>query len=117
MQFRLNSRFHGVSDHQVCFALDQGVEDRGVVAPGDDRRFLEMGPIEALVGTTRIDDDADARLIDRRDRPVFRLVAAMCDRCLAPEKTGLENNPIFWRSRVIVIPPLPCRSCSPPDPI
>ena len=40
MQFRLNSCFHSVGDHQIRFALDQRVEDRGVVAPLDDRRFL-----------------------------------------------------------------------------
>ena len=40
MQFRLHSRFHGVGDHQIRFALDQRVEDRGVVAPLYDRRFL-----------------------------------------------------------------------------
>jgi hypothetical protein len=40
MQFGLDSRFHNVSDHQIRFALNQRVEDRGVVAPLDDRRFL-----------------------------------------------------------------------------
>jgi hypothetical protein len=40
MQFRLNSCFHSVGDHQIRFALGQRVEDRGVVAPLDDHRFL-----------------------------------------------------------------------------
>jgi hypothetical protein len=40
MQFRLDSRFHRVGDDQIRFALDQGIKDRGVVAPLDDRRFL-----------------------------------------------------------------------------
>ena len=40
MQLRLNSCFHSVGDHQIRFPLDQRVEDRGVVAPLDDRRFL-----------------------------------------------------------------------------
>jgi hypothetical protein len=40
MQLRLQSRFHGVCDHQIGFALDQCIEDRGVVAPSDDRHFL-----------------------------------------------------------------------------
>ena len=39
MQFRLHSRFHSIGDHQIRLALDQRVEDRGVVAPRDDRRF------------------------------------------------------------------------------
>jgi hypothetical protein len=40
MQFRPHSRFQGVDDHQIRFALDQRVEDRAVVAPSDDRCFL-----------------------------------------------------------------------------
>jgi hypothetical protein len=52
MQFRLHSCFHGVCDHQIRFALDQRVEDRGVVAPRDDCRFLKMRPVEALVGSS-----------------------------------------------------------------
>ncbi|MFZ0604390.1 MAG: hypothetical protein WAN05_24035 [Roseiarcus sp.] len=48
MQFRLRSCFDGVGDHQVRFALGQRIEDRGVVAPRDDRRFLKMSPVEAL---------------------------------------------------------------------
>ena len=40
MQFRLHSRFHSVGDHQIRFALNQRVEDRGVVASLDDHRFL-----------------------------------------------------------------------------
>ena len=51
MQFRLHSRFHGIGDHQIRFPLDQRIKDRGVVAPLDDRRFLEMSPVEALVGS------------------------------------------------------------------
>ena len=39
MQLRLNSCFYSVGDHQIRFALDQRVEDRGVVTPLDDRRF------------------------------------------------------------------------------
>jgi hypothetical protein len=35
-------------NHQARFALGQRVEDRGVVAPRDDRRFLKMSPVEAL---------------------------------------------------------------------
>jgi len=38
--FARNTRFHGVRDYQIRFALDQRVEDRGVVAPLDDRCFL-----------------------------------------------------------------------------
>jgi hypothetical protein len=38
--FRLHSLFHSVGDHQIRFALNQRVEDRGVVSPLDDRRFL-----------------------------------------------------------------------------
>jgi hypothetical protein len=86
MQFRLHSRFHSVGDHQIPFALDQRVEDRGVVAPLDDRRFLEMSPVEPFVGSSGIDDHAHAGLIDRRDRTVFRFVAAMRDRRLAARK-------------------------------
>ena len=40
MQFRLHSRFHSVGDHEIRFALSQRVEDRGVVAPLEDCRFL-----------------------------------------------------------------------------
>jgi hypothetical protein len=56
MQLRLNSCFHSVGDHQIRFSLDQRVENRGVVTPWDDRRFLEMSPVEALVGSSWIDD-------------------------------------------------------------
>jgi hypothetical protein len=56
MRFRAHTRFHGVRDHQIRFALDQRVEDRGVVAPLDDRCFLWVSPVEALVGSPRIDD-------------------------------------------------------------
>jgi hypothetical protein len=83
MQFRLHSRFDGVGDHKIRFAFDQRIEDRGIVAPQDDRRFLKMSPVEALVGSPRIDDHVHAGLIDRRDRAKFRFVAAMRDRRLA----------------------------------
>ena len=83
MQFRLHSRFHGVGDHQIRFALDQLIKDRGVVAPWHDCRSLKMSPVEALVGSSRIDDYAHPGLVDRRDRCVFRLVSAMRDRRLA----------------------------------
>jgi hypothetical protein len=42
MQFRAHTRFHGVRDHQIRFALDQRVEDRGVVAPFG-RSLLSVG--------------------------------------------------------------------------
>ena len=83
MQFRLHSRFHGVRDHQIRFALDHRVEDRGIVASLDDRRFLEMSPVEALVGSSKIDDNVHTGLIDRRKGFVFRFVAAMRNRRLA----------------------------------
>jgi hypothetical protein len=83
MQFRLHSRFHGVCDHQIRFALDQRIEDRGVVAPLDDRRSLEMSPVEALISPSRIDDHLYAALVDRRDRLVFLFVATMRDWCFA----------------------------------
>ena len=38
MQFRLNSCFHGVGNHEIRLPLGQRIEDRGVVAPLDDRR-------------------------------------------------------------------------------
>ena len=40
MQLRLNACFYSVGDHQIRFALDQLIKDRGVVAPRDDRRSL-----------------------------------------------------------------------------
>ena len=83
MQFRLHSRFHSVGDHEIRFALDEGIEDRGVVAPLNDRRFLEMSPVEALVGPSRIDDHLYAALVDRRDRFIFLFVATARDRRLA----------------------------------
>ena len=83
MQFRLHSYFHGVGDYQIRFIFDQRVEDRGVVALLDDRRFLEMSSVEALVGSSGINDDVHAGLIDRRDRSVFQFVSAMRDRRLA----------------------------------
>jgi hypothetical protein len=42
-----------------------------------------MSPIEAIVGSSWIDDHVHAGLIDRRDRSVFRFVSAMRDGRLA----------------------------------
>jgi hypothetical protein len=66
-----------------AFPLGQRVEDGCVVRPRNYRRFLQVRPIEALVGASWIDDDAHCRLIDLRQSFVPGLVPAMGDRSLS----------------------------------
>jgi hypothetical protein len=33
MLFRMHSRSHGIGDHQIRFAFNQRIKDRGVLAP------------------------------------------------------------------------------------
>jgi hypothetical protein len=75
----------GVGDHQIHFALDQCVEDRGVSLPLDDRRLLEMSPVEAFVGSFQIEGHVHPGLIDRRKGFIFRFVPAMRDLSWTPD--------------------------------
>jgi len=93
MELGLHACFDGIGDHQIGLARRKRVEDRRVVGPRDDRRFLKMSPVEAFIGASRIDDDAHAGLIDHSDSPVFRLVSAMRDRRLAARKDGVGEKP------------------------
>jgi hypothetical protein len=106
MQLCLQPGLDRIGDHQIGFAFRQGVEDGRIIGPDDDRRRSQMRPGEPLVGAARIEDDAHARLVDLRQGLVFRTSPQRVIGVLPLDRTGLENSPIFWRSRVMVIPPI-----------
>ena len=79
------------------------VEDRAIVGKFLECRAREMRFVEALIGTTRIDGDAQVRLIDGGNRDVMVLVCATYDRPLAVLQDGAAAANLVFGSVVVCV--------------